>query len=375
MAALRRLAVAVFLAFPLLVAHPGSAAAATPGPCQDGPFPSGAFWRVCVPISGWNGQLVIFAHGYVPPQEPLGFQNLVLPDGTSLPALVQSFGFAFATTTYRQNGLAILEGVDDVRDLAEMAAALIGGAPTRIWLAGVSEGGLVTALAAERAPRLFAGAYSTCGPIGDFRYQINTIGDFRVLFDYFFPGVVPGSPVAVPAVVTNAWDVVYKPAVLGALVANPGRTSELLKVARVPFDALNPAQTVETVIALLEYNVFGAIDAIQKLHGQPFENRLRWYSGSSNDLRLNILVRRFAADPAAVSEMRKYTTSGRLTIPMVTLHTLGDGIVPFAHELLYALKFRPSARGRFLPLPVARYGHCTFTANEVLLGLGLLVAQ
>jgi hypothetical protein len=26
-------------------------------------------------------------------------------------------GYAFATTTYRQNGLAILEGVDDIREL------------------------------------------------------------------------------------------------------------------------------------------------------------------------------------------------------------------------------------------------------------------
>jgi hypothetical protein len=58
----------------------------------------------------------------------------------------------------------------------------------------------------------------------------------------------------------------------------------------------------------------------------------------------------------------------------VTLHTAGDPIVPFTHELLYAAKARPSGRGAFLPLPVSRHGHCQFTAMEVLTGLGLLVA-
>src|SRR5688572_631167 len=80
-----------------------------PGPCQPGVLPSGALSLICVPAVGWNGQLVAFAHGYVDVREPLDFQNLMLPDGTPLPLLVQSLGFAFATTSYRQNGLAILE--------------------------------------------------------------------------------------------------------------------------------------------------------------------------------------------------------------------------------------------------------------------------
>jgi hypothetical protein len=32
-------------------------------------------------------------------------------------------------------------------------------------------------------------------------------------------------------------------------------------------------------------------------------------------------------------------------------------------------------RGRFVPLPVRRYGHCNFTANEVLGAFLLTVAQ
>ena len=81
-----------------------------PGPCVDDVLPAGALSRICVPAQGWNGSLIVYAHGYVAFNEPLGFYNLELPDGTYLPDLVQSLGFAFATTSYRRNGLAILEG-------------------------------------------------------------------------------------------------------------------------------------------------------------------------------------------------------------------------------------------------------------------------
>ena len=91
------------------------AQAATPGPCIPGALPSGALSLVCVPSAGWNGRLVVLAHGYVAVGEEIGFQLTV--GDLNLPLLVQSQGFAFATTSYRQNGLAILEGADDIREL------------------------------------------------------------------------------------------------------------------------------------------------------------------------------------------------------------------------------------------------------------------
>jgi hypothetical protein len=59
----------------------------------------------------------------------------------------------------------------------------------------------------------------------------------------------------------------------------------------------------------------------------------------------------------------------------VTLHTTLDEDVPFSHELLYLAKVRPTGRGRFIPLPVFRYGHCNFTTQEIVFGLGLLLLQ
>jgi pimeloyl-ACP methyl ester carboxylesterase len=342
-------------------------AQATPGPCLPGMLPGGARSLICVPSSGWNGQLVVYAHGYVAPGLPLDFYQLTTADGTALPVLVQALGYAFATTSYRQNGLAILEGAEDIRELTAAFAAAYP-APSRTHLAGVSEGGLVATLLAEQSPGLFDSALAACGPIGSFRAQLNYLGDFRVLFDYFFPGVIPGSPIDVPPGVAAHWDSVFVPLITATLAANPARAFELMRVSKAAYDPANPATIVNTTINALWYNVFGANDARQKLGGNPFGNRLRWYFGSANDLRLNLLVRRFDTASAAAVAMRPYETSGDLRIPLVTLHTTADEVVPFAHELLYLPKVDRADRGAFVPVPIARYGHCNFTTAEVAFG-------
>jgi pimeloyl-ACP methyl ester carboxylesterase len=358
------------LLFVMLLLPATARAQAAPGPCVTGVLPSRALSMICVPAAGWNGQLVVYAHGYVAPHLPLGFYQLTTPDGLPLPVLVQSLGYAFATTSYRQNGLAILEGVGDVQELVTAFSDLYP-APTRTHIAGVSEGGLVATLLAERSPDRFASAFAACGQIGNFRLQVNYIANFRVLFDYFFPGVIPGSPIDIPPQVMADWDSVYVPAITAVLAANPGRTLELMRVANAAFDRSNPQTVVPSALSLLWYNVFGTNDAVRKLGGNPFGNRLTWYFGSQNDLRLNLQVRRFTASPVALHAMQPYETSGDLAIPLVTLHTTADELVPFGHELLYLAKVDLSDRGRFIPLAVNRYGHCNFTAAELLGSFGL----
>ncbi|HEY4721551.1 MAG TPA: hypothetical protein VII92_06865, partial [Anaerolineae bacterium] len=85
-----------------LLAYP-AAATSTSSVCDpDGVQPGGAIYRICMPSGSWNGDLVIYAHGYVPYNvEPLAIpeNQLRLPNGTSLPELVNSLGFAFAATS------------------------------------------------------------------------------------------------------------------------------------------------------------------------------------------------------------------------------------------------------------------------------------
>jgi len=367
-----RIVSGVVLALALLVPATAGAQTAIPGPCIDGTLPSGAKSRICVPLAGWNHQLVVFAHGYIEPTRPIDFYHLDL-GGVNLPLLVQSQGFAFATTSYRQNGLAILEGADDIRELVT-AFTVQRGEPLRTHITGASEGGLVTALLLEQSPDMFSSGLAACGPVGSFRAQVNYVGDFRVLFDYFFPNVIPGTVVDVPPDVIANWYTRYLPAVVGALQANPARALELMRTSGAAYDPANPVATIgQTVANVLWYNVFGGTDAETKLGGNPYGNRLRLYFGSSNDLRLNLRVQRFSASPAAAAAMTKYETTGRLTRPLVTLHTQRDEVVPFWHEPLYLAKVFLTGHSGLLPLPVDRYGHCNFNTNELLTAFALTV--
>lgn len=360
-----------------LLPHPPSAQAQpapVPGPCNVGLLPSGALSLVCVPSSGWNGDLIVFAHGYVAFNQPLQFANIVLPDGTSLPTLAEELGFAFATTTYRENGLAVLTGADDIRQLVAAFHAAVGS-PRHTYMIGGSEGGLVTTLLVEQSPALFNGGLAACGPIGSFRQQINYVGDFRVLFDYFFPGILPGSSVAIPPEVIADWDSVYVPAITQALTANPSAANQLIATSGAAINPSDPSSVVHTALDVLWYDVFATNDAAAKLGGNPYDNHDRWYVGSSNDLLLNLSVPRITADPTALANLAAYETTGNLTIPLVTIHTTGDDIIPFWHEILYAFKARPSGRGSLVQIPSFQYGHCQFASQDLLTAFAVLVYQ
>lgn len=355
---------------------PAQSAAAVPGPCVEGVLPSGALSLFCIPSEGWNGDLVAYAHGYVAYNEPIDFYHLTLPDGTYLPDVVQSLGFAFATTSCRTNGLAVLQCADDIRELVTAFPAYAGTTPPHTYMTGVSEGGLVTALLVEQSPQLFSGGLAACGPIGNFRKQINYFGDFRVLFDYFFPAVLPPSPISIPQDVIDHWDDIYEPAVESAVAASRGASLQLISTSKAATDPRDPTTVTTTTVNVLWYNVFGTNDATAKLGGNPYDNTSRLYRGSTNDRKLNRNVQRFTADQTALDSLKAYETTGVLTIPLVTLHTTGDEVIPFWHEALYLEKVRAKGTGSFLTQsPVVRYGHCNFTTQEIVAAFLRLVFQ
>lgn len=342
--------------------------------CVDGIQNSGALYRICVP-EDWNGELVVYAHGYVAPDEPLAIQDNEI-DGVTISEIINQMGYAFATSSYRDNGLIIPDAVMDLVELTDIFSSGYGD-PKHVYLIGASEGGAVAALGVEQYPGVFDGGLATCGPVGDFKKQIDYFSDFRVVFDYFFPNMIPGSAVDVPAEVMMNWSSKYEPLIKNAIAANPQATRQLLRVTRAPVDVRDPKSIESTVIGILWYTVFATNDAIVKLGGQPFDNLTRIYSGSGNDLLLNMNIKRFKADDDAVAEIEaRYQTSGDLVNPLVTMHTTGDPIVPYWHEPLYNLKIYQSGNvQKHFNIPVFRYGHCNFQMSEVLAGFTILVLK
>jgi pimeloyl-ACP methyl ester carboxylesterase len=358
-----------------------------PAGCVQGTLASSALYRICMPpgIFIWTHDLFIFAHGYVTPSSTLRIpdEQLRMPDGSSIPDMANWMGYAFATTSYSTNGLAVPEGIADLTDLVQVFRQAHPSL-NHVYLVGASDGGLITALALEQHPDVFHGGLATCGPIGDWNAQINYVGDFRVVFDYFFPGLMPGSPVSIPQSLMDNWDTHFSTIILPAILspANQFSVTELFKVTRAAYDTSSPtaytASVSNTIRTVLWYNVFGAQDAIAKLGGQPFDNWTRVYTGSAGDAALNAGIARFEADPAAINRVQTlYRTSGQLRAPLVTLHTTLDEIVPYWHAPLYRDKV--AARGRIprydeFP-PAARYGHCNFTTAEFQSALSLLAAR
>lgn len=343
----------------------------------DGIQASGAIYRICMPpLERWNGDLVLFAHGYVDPNEPVAIpeEQLSPGDGPSLPDLVNALGYAFAVTSYRQNGLAIHEGLEDLIDLVEIFEQTYG-TPRYVYLTGASEGGLITALGIERHPDVFDAGLSACGPIGHFGLQIAYFGNMRVVFDYFYD-LIPGSAVDVPGEVYNHWYDTYVPQIRAALEHEPAVAEEIIRITRAPTDPQDVAGSrITTILGALGYAIRATNDAIDKLGGLPVGNRGVWYTGASQPLRFNLLVERFRADPDAIAEVNAhYQTSGVFSRPLIVLHTTGDEIIPYWQAVLYAIKvLLAGVPAPYANLAVERYGHCNFEAEELLASFAVLV--
>jgi len=305
---------------------------------------------------------------------------LALPDdqvgGQSLAATVNGLGYAYSTTSYRRNGLLGPEGAEDMVELEATVRRVYRPDPGRSVLVGVSEGGMVAGLAAERHPALFDGALAACGPVGSLRGQLDYFVDFRVVFDYLFPGVIPGTAVDIPADVNARWETTYVPAVVLALATSLAKARELVSITEVPVERDDAIAIAVTAVGILWYNVKGTADARQRLGGQPFDNSTRVYAGSQDDAGLNAGVARFTADPAALVAMNEFETTGNLQVPVVTLHTTGDPIVPFEQQSLYTAKVtRAGATSSLTQNAVERYGHCNFEANELIGAFSSLIGR
>lgn len=351
---------------------------ASPLACEDGQQTSGATYRICMPAN-WNGKLLVYAHGYVAPNRPVGIpeDQLGVPGSPTVDQLANGLGYAFVTSGFHTNGLAIQEGIDDLIDAVAIFTAK-EGKPSKVLLAGISEGGAITVLAVERHPEIFDGGLAMCGPYGSFHDQINYFGDFRVLFDRFFPNLLPPSAVDVPTPLLDSWESSYYSGTVQPVITDTAQitaVNQLLNVSGAPFDVADPTTKIATIKDLLWYNVFATNDARAKLGGQPFANHDRVYHGSLDDDTLNATVARYDADPTALTSLDAYETTGHLLRPLITLHTLGDPIVPYWQATRYEAKVAVAGRRAFHEaMTVDSYGHCKFTSIAILSAFNRLAA-
>jgi pimeloyl-ACP methyl ester carboxylesterase len=331
------------------------------------------------PLAGWNGRLVVYAHGYVPPQAGLALPaeelgRVHLAGGATAVEFFLSQGYAFVTTSYSKNGYAVGAAEKDLNELVRHFKTKVlpnAGMLQKVIIVGASEGGLITTLMVEKYPGVYDGGMALCGPISGMPRQAQYLADTRAVFDVFFPDVFDYGVADVPPAAWMSWGDLLT-TIPPLLLASPA-TLQFLSVTDLPHMG-DPATIVASTMQVLYYSVWGTPDMIETAGGMPYDNTGTWYEGSLNDDALNAAVERIDGSGRALAYVRRaYEPTGELERPLVTLHNLLDPGVPYWHETEYAARATP---GMYMTIPpeelAVPYGHCEFTEGELQTALWML---
>ena len=332
---------------------------------------SGAIYAMYVP-ENWNGDLVLYAHGFVARQHPIALPDPEEPDPTYGTAArfrdaLLAEGFAVALSSYSKTGWAVREGFWETRGLIPMFRREFGR-PSHIYITGQSMGGLITVRLAEMFHRTFDGALPMCGVVGGANLQFDQIVHFRALFDYFYPEVLPEGLLHVPDA-TDPLDVMLPG--LDAMVNDLRPVAGWYELGLIGGLDLPTDPNLVFDAILIRLWAQGGVDLFERTNGKSFWRNLdTYYAGSFDDATLNALIERVDSHPRGRLYLKRwYEPSGRLRVPTLSLHNAIDPLVPITHEVEYAERVAEQGMAHNLVQRVAaaaEYGHCAFTVEEQL---------
>jgi pimeloyl-ACP methyl ester carboxylesterase len=323
-----------------------------------------AGYRVEVPAN-WNGDLVLYAHGYRGEGLELTVSN------PSIRAYLVNQGFAWAASSYSTNGYDVQQGVQDTHALGLFFNSL-AHAPKRTYIMGHSMGGHVTGVAIEQFPNEFAGALPMCGVMGDVE-----------LFDYFLDFYVlaqqlAGVPAQFPPPANYQIDIVPMvkarlgspyPYVLNsqgmmlraAIEQRSGGSRPFFDAAFVSWgNFLFTLLSGDGSIGVAPGNVVSNIGTVYQLDSD--------HGLTQAEQDLNAAVLRVAASPQGIQPAGLANIppiAGTFRIPVVSMHTIGDLFVPLSMEQIYARRAAANGTSQLLVSRAIRdIGHCGFTESE-----------
>ena len=324
----------------------------------------GAGYRIEVP-DNWNGELVMYAHGF----RGTGLELTV--SNPRIRAFLVANGYAWAASSYSKNGYDVREGVKDTHQLRSLFGGIVGH-PTRTWITGHSMGGHITGVLIEQHANAYVGALPMCGVMGD-----------NELFDYFLDfNLVAQALAGVPAEFPFPAD--YQTAVVPGVKAALGPAYPLvlnaqgLALAGVTQNISGgPRPAFATSFAawgnfLFTVGVTGGDLGVAP--GNVQDNSDTVYQIDTDpqlspaEIALNAAVLRVAQDPQGrhpdgLSNIP--TISGRLSIPVLSMHTIGDLFVPFSMEQIYARRVAAEGASNLLVQRAYRdHNHCGFAVAE-----------
>ncbi|MHB8492170.1 MAG: alpha/beta hydrolase family protein [Solirubrobacteraceae bacterium] len=369
-------------------------------------------YKIEVP-SPWNGTLVLYSHGYSfgPPFGAAAPQAAEDGPDKATRGWLLANGYAIAGSSYATTGWALQQAFQDQIAVLDTFKEK-GYHATRTIAWGVSLGGMITAGLVQLFPNRFDGALPMCGVVA------GGPGVWNQGLDSEFAFLTLQSPGAFKlAGFTSASDVGanYASAVSAFNLAQTtakGRARIALSaaLADVPgwFDPASPQPAATDYTAQeanqlawdnspdLFFGFFGRAELEARAGGNfswntgvDYREQLSksvdraevqaLYKTAGLDLNkeletLNDAPRIAAADGPRAYVSQYITYSGDLDLPVLTMHTTGDGLVEVTDENAYASVVRSAGdENQLRQVYVHRAGHCTFTPAEMVTAFKTLV--
>ena len=391
------------------LASPGAAhaaAGAAPGTQVTGTLANGTVWIAEYPAN-WNGTLILYSHGFGP------LTAADAPDPTTQAALLAD-GYALAGSSYDPNNSewALDTALSDqFGSLAAVESTVLPSPPRHVIAMGTSMGGLVSALEAQDGRGKIDGALTTCGIVGggvnlneyqiDGEYaiaqllgnpatqlvgfgtdanalatagaltadaataQLTAAGQARLALAMAFLNVTPWDPSAAapaPASSPSAQESAQYDVMFGGAFT----IMDFIELGRISIEQADGGQaTWDTgtnfAAALRRSPYLPEVESLYKAAGLNLNADLANLTAHTST----------KANPAALLSL--YQTSvptGRLAVPELDLHTIGDNLVPVQNENYYAQLVNLAGSGSLLRQAfTASFGHCNFSPSELVAGV------
>ncbi|HEX9098721.1 MAG TPA: prolyl oligopeptidase family serine peptidase, partial [Candidatus Dormibacteraeota bacterium] len=383
----------------------------TPSPSPTTTSVSGSIgaaqYKIDVPAT-WNGTLFLYSHGYVAP----GRINLATDSPFPLVASwLLDHGYAMAGSSYRSTGWAIEDAFKDQIALLDLFNQRFSK-PKRVIAWGASLGGIITAGLVQTYPDRFAGAIPLCGVLAGGVATWNTGLDGAYAFKTL---LAPNSQLQLVHITNPQANADLATQVFNLAAPTPQGQARIALIAALGdlpgwFDPTGPppaptdyagqeaaqARWESQVDFPFEFQYRAELE--QRAGGNPSWNTgvdyahqlaissnsaevKALYSAAGLDLAADLAALnsgpRITADPSAAAYLDRFISfDGNLTVPVLTMHTIGDGLVVPQEETAYSDAVRAAGKQVLLrQLFVHRAGHCAFSVAETIMAIEAMIKR
>src|SRR5215217_5105230 len=357
----------------------------------------GAPYRIRVPET-WNGTLLIFAHGYRDKADHPGEidnRNADVAPSAALEAPLLAQGFALAGSAYKDNGWAIEDAIQDIKNLAVFFRENVAQ-PERTIIVAASLGTFVGYKSMEQFNGIYDGALCLCSAGAGATRLWDSGVPLYLAYDVIF-----GIPASWGTVGEVRNDLDFDTEVLAKLAPELSNIANFPKFEFIRLIAKNPGRGITPPPppafypgwALTDFFFFTEARAelqrraggsiVQNLdHNYTLTAAEKTYLGGlgvpgpvveASFAQMNAR-RNIEADPSARNcERNNADYNGKIHNPMLTMHTIIDPLLVVANESAYAdLNASRGKEELLFQTYTTGVGHCNLTGPQILTGVNAI---